>query len=60
MQNKPEEMIIGSLQVLVMPTGEIICNGKIIGYLGELGSYIKPWRKINGTEFTEEELKELE
>ena len=35
MKNKPEEMTLAKLDVLVMPNGEILCNGMTLGWVSE-------------------------
>lgn len=42
MKKAPEEMTICHLEVLVMPNGEILCNGKTLGWVKDLGEYLKP------------------
>ena len=42
-------MEIQNLQVLVMDNGEILCEGKTVGYIDKLGKYL----------VSEKEIKEL-
>lgn len=36
----PDELTIMHLEVLVMPNGEILCHGKTIGWVKDLGVYL--------------------
>ena len=40
MKENPEEISLAKLEVVVMPNGEIICLGKTVGYVSELGKYL--------------------
>lgn len=40
MKEAPEEMSLAKLEVLAMPNGEILCAGKSIGFVSELGKYL--------------------
>lgn len=40
MNTAPKEMTICNLEVLVMPQGEILCRGKTVGWLKDLGKYL--------------------
>lgn len=40
MDKNPDIITLAKLQVLVMPNGEILCSGKSIGYVSELGKYL--------------------
>ena len=40
MTENPEQISIAKLEVVVMPNGEIICFGKTIGYVNEIGKYL--------------------
>lgn len=40
-----KEMTICNLEVLVMPNGEVICLGKTVGWIKELGKYLTPKTK---------------
>lgn len=40
MQENPDNIMIAKLEVVVMPNGEIICLGKTVGFVSELGKYI--------------------
>ena len=42
MKKNPEEITLCNLEVLVMPQGEVICLGKTIGWIKELGKYLTP------------------
>jgi hypothetical protein len=37
---KSKEITVCNLEVVVMPNGEIICAGKTIGWVKELGKYL--------------------
>lgn len=45
MTEAPEEMTLCTLQVLVMPNGEVICKGNSIGWVDELGKFLTPATK---------------
>lgn len=36
----PKDITVCYLQVVVMPNGEIICLGKTVGWVKELGRYL--------------------
>ncbi len=38
----PKEMTLASLQVLVMPNGEVLCLGFSIGWVKQLGKMLTP------------------
>ena len=40
MKNNPDEIIMRHLEVVVMPNGEIICMGKTVGWVSEMGKYL--------------------
>ncbi len=40
MKKPPKEITICNLEVLVMPSGEILCNGETIGWVKDLGKYV--------------------
>ena len=42
MKKNPKKMTVCNLEVLVMPQGEIICLGKTIGWVKELGKFLTP------------------
>ena len=44
MTDNPKTIMIAKLEVVVMPTGEIICAGNTVGYVKELGKYISDER----------------
>lgn len=35
-------MEIQLLEVLVMPNGEILCEGQTVGWVSKLGKYLRP------------------
>lgn len=37
---QPTEITLATLECVVMPNGEIICNGKCIGWVKDLGKYL--------------------
>ena len=41
----PTIMTVCSLQVLLMPNGEIICEGKTLGWFDRMSKYLKPEEK---------------
>ena len=36
----PEKITLCNLEVVVMPNGEVICLGKAIGWVKEMGKYL--------------------
>ena len=42
MEKQPEEITLATLEVVVMPNGEIICLGKTVGWFKDLAKYLKP------------------
>lgn len=45
-QSKPPVDITGCLlDVVVMPNGEVLCSGKSLGWIDELGKFLEP--KVN-------------
>lgn len=51
MQNNPEEMTLAKLDVLVMPNGEILCEGHSLGFVSTLGKQLSQFRDaITGEE----------
>lgn len=36
----PEDITVGYLQVVIMPNGEVICEGKSLGFFKKLGKYL--------------------
>jgi hypothetical protein len=36
----PKQISAATLEVVVMPNGEVICDGKSIGYVKTLGKYL--------------------
>ena len=44
MDKNPDVISIAKLEVVVMPNGEIICNGKTVGWVSELGKYLSDAR----------------
>lgn len=44
MQEAPEEMTLAKLEVLVMPTGEVMCLGGVIGDVSQFGKYLSDLR----------------
>jgi len=40
MKEAPKEMTICNLEVLVMPNGEVLCLGRTVGWVKELGKYL--------------------
>lgn len=41
MKTAPEKVTLANLQVVVMPTGEVLCMGKSLGWVDKLGPYLK-------------------
>lgn len=42
MDRPPDEITPAQLSVVVMPNGEVICLGKTLGWIGQLGPYLTP------------------
>lgn len=42
MRTAPKTMTLCNLEVLVMPTGEVLCLGKTIGWITTLGHVLTP------------------
>jgi len=40
MTKAPKEITVAQLEVVVMPNGEVICRGKAVGWVSELGKYL--------------------
>jgi len=40
MKETPTEITLCNLEVIVMPQGEVICLGKTIGWVKDLGEYL--------------------
>ncbi len=40
METQPEQITVCTLECIVMPQGEIICNGKTLGWFKELKKYL--------------------
>ena len=41
MEKKPDTITLCKLECVAMPNGEILCNGKSIGYFKDLGKYLE-------------------
>lgn len=42
MKTQPQEITVCELECLLMPQGEILCQGKTIGWFREFKKYLKP------------------
>lgn len=42
MTKPPKEITVAHLEVVVMPTGEIICHGNTVGWVKSLGRFLHP------------------
>ena len=40
MMERPEEITLATLEVVVMPNGEVLCAGKSIGWVKQFGKYL--------------------
>jgi hypothetical protein len=49
MNKPPNEITPCNLQVVVMPNGEIICFGKTLGWVKELGKFLTPLVPLKDT-----------
>lgn len=50
MDKAPDKITLCSLEVVVMPNGEIICLGKTIGWVEQFGKYLTVKNKEKGGE----------
>ena len=57
MKEDPNAMLICNLEVLLMPNGEIICEGKSIGWFDKLGKHLTATRHADGTPVKDGEFK---
>ena len=57
MQKQPDEMVICNLECLLMPNGEILSNGKSLGWFTTHGKSLTPLRYADGSPVEEGELK---
>lgn len=39
-RNAPKKITVCNLEVVLMPNGEIICSGKTLGWIKELGCFL--------------------
>lgn len=46
MIDKPEDITVCFLKVVLMPNGEIICKGKTIGWFDNLHEFLDTFEKI--------------
>ena len=44
MQEAPKEMTLAKLDVLVMPNGEILCQGISLGFVDQIGKSLEQFR----------------
>lgn len=42
MMKVPTVITVASLEVVVMPNGEVICGGRSLGWVSDLGKFLKP------------------
>lgn len=42
MKKQPEEITLCTLEVVVMPNGEIICQGETLGYFKKFKKHLTP------------------
>ena len=42
MTKAPKQITACHLECIVMPNGEVICNGRSLGWIKELGKYLTP------------------
>jgi hypothetical protein len=40
MKEKPKEIMLCNLEVVVMPNGEVLCLGKSLGWFSDLKEYL--------------------
>lgn len=59
MEKAPEEITVCNLEVVAMPNGEVICAGKTVGWVKDIGKYLSP--KVRDVELilSEDELTHL-
>ena len=39
-KENPETIVLANLEVLVMPNGEVLCQGKTLGWIKDLGKHL--------------------
>ena len=44
MNKAPETITVAALDVVVMPNGEVICVGRTVGWVKDLGPHLTPKR----------------
>lgn len=42
MEKQPERITLCTLEVVLMPNGEVICLGNTVGYFKDLKKYLEP------------------
>jgi len=45
MEKQPKDITLAKLQVIIMPNGEIICLGKVVGKFKNLKKYLSEPKK---------------
>lgn len=45
MDKAPSDITICNLEVIVMPSGEILCGGTSLGWIEKFGKYLTPEEK---------------
>lgn len=40
MDTQPEEITVVNVQAVLMPNGEVICNGKTVGWFKDIKKYL--------------------
>ena len=48
MEKQPEQITLCTLEVVVMPNGEIICLGESLGYFKKFKKVLKPVKNVKG------------
>ena len=56
MKKQPQSIITATLNVLIMPNGEIICLGKSLGWFKNFKEQLNPVADVTGKPITEKDL----
>ncbi len=56
MKKQPDQIITCTLNVVLMPQGEVICLGKTVGGFKQLSEQLTPVADVTGKPITEKDL----